>query len=50
MSLHRTGAWKVEFRAVPYDWDSAAGIAEANGRPDVAAALRTGEVFDRHYC
>jgi predicted phosphodiesterase len=38
------GRWDAEFRAVDYDWDQAAAIAEANGRPDVARALRTGRV------
>jgi hypothetical protein len=39
-----TGRWSAEFRTVDYDWDQAAAIAEANGRPDVARALRTGRV------
>jgi predicted phosphodiesterase len=39
-----TGRWSAEFRTVDYDWDQAAAIAEANGRPDVAGALRTGRV------
>ena len=38
------GRWTGEFRAVEYDWEAAAGIAEANRRPDVARALRTGRV------
>jgi len=37
-----TGRWEVDFRAVTYDWEHAAGVAEGNGRPDVARALRTG--------
>jgi hypothetical protein len=37
-----SGRWEVEFRAVDHDWESAAAIAEGNGRPDVARALRTG--------
>jgi hypothetical protein len=37
-------AQSAEFRTVDYDWDQAAAIAEANGRPDVAGALRTGRV------
>jgi predicted phosphodiesterase len=41
------GGWTSEFRAVEYDWDAAAAIAEGNGRPDVARALRTGRVDDR---
>jgi predicted phosphodiesterase len=39
-----SGQWRAEFRAVDYDWDRAAVIAEANSRPDVARALRTGRV------
>ena len=39
-----TGRWSAEFRTVDYDWEQAAAIAEANGRPDVAGALRTGRV------
>jgi predicted phosphodiesterase len=38
------GRWTGEFRAVEYDWERAAAIAEANQRPDVARALRTGRV------
>lgn len=38
------GTWRAEFRTVVYDWDGAATVADANGRPDVAAALRTGRV------
>jgi predicted phosphodiesterase len=40
----RSGRWETEFRAVDYDWDGAAAIADANGRPDVAGALRTGRM------
>jgi predicted phosphodiesterase len=36
--------WQVEFRCVPYDWESAARLAESNGRGDWADALRTGRV------
>jgi hypothetical protein len=39
-----SGQWRAEFRAVDYDWDRPAAIAEAHGRPDVARALRTGRV------
>jgi hypothetical protein len=39
-----TGTWRAEFRTVVYDWDDAATMADANGRPDVAVALRTGRV------
>jgi len=34
--------WDAEFVAVPYDWDAAAALAEANGRPDWALWLSTG--------
>jgi predicted phosphodiesterase len=40
----RGGEWAVEFRSVAYDWERAAAIADANGRPDVAGALRTGRM------
>lgn len=40
----RGGEWQVEFRALPYDWASAASRAEANGRSDWADALRSGRV------
>jgi predicted phosphodiesterase len=39
-----SGRWEVEFRAVSYDWDRSATMAEANGRADVAHALRTGRM------
>jgi predicted phosphodiesterase len=39
-----SGRWEVEFRAVDYDWDAVATVADRNGRPDVARALRTGRV------
>jgi len=39
-----TGRWQVTFHAVEYDWESSARIAQGNGRPDVARALRTGHV------
>jgi putative phosphoesterase len=35
-------SWQVEHRAVVYGWESAAQLAEQNGRPDWAAWLRTG--------
>ena len=38
------GRWGVTFRAVQYPWEHAARIAETNDRPDVARALRTGQV------
>jgi predicted phosphodiesterase len=36
------GAWSVELLSVPYDHESAADLAERNGRADWARALRTG--------
>ncbi|CAM8645137.1 metallophosphoesterase family protein [Sphingobium cupriresistens] len=36
------GGWTAELIAVGYDWDAAARAAEAHGRADWAAALRTG--------
>lgn len=36
--------WRIELRATPYDWESAAARAELQGRPDWADALRTGFV------
>ena len=38
----RPAGWQVELRLVPYDHDAAARLAETNGRPDWAHALRTG--------
>jgi predicted phosphodiesterase len=43
LSRRRAG-WQVELRAVPYDAEPAARLAEANGRGDWADALRTGRV------
>ncbi|GAA4606866.1 putative phosphodiesterase [Actinoplanes octamycinicus] len=37
-----SGDWEVVWRQVEYPWDKAAAFAEGFGRPDVAAALRTG--------
>ncbi|WP_233870820.1 metallophosphoesterase family protein [Paraburkholderia adhaesiva] len=34
--------WKVEFRAVEYDWDTASATAQSNGRHDSSVALRSG--------
>lgn len=34
--------WQVELIAVAYDWESAAKLADTNGRPEWALALRTG--------
>lgn len=36
--------WQVEFIAVPYDWETAARLAEQRGRQDWVRALRTGFV------
>ncbi|TWI66360.1 Icc-related predicted phosphoesterase [Pseudoduganella lurida] len=36
--------WLVEHIAVPYDWGAAAALAERNGRPEWAYALRTGRM------
>jgi putative phosphoesterase len=38
------GFWSAELCTVMYDWEQAAGDAEANGRADWARALRTGRV------
>jgi hypothetical protein len=43
--LERTGSgWIAELIAVPYDWESAARLAERNRRPEWARALRTGYI------
>ncbi len=44
MLTRRPSGWQVELRAVPYDHEAAARVAEANARPDWADALRTGFV------
>jgi len=36
--------WAVEQHAIGYDWDAAADVAQRNGRPDWAFALRTGRM------
>ncbi len=36
--------WQVDFRAIAYDWDSAAGLAAANGRVDCVIPLQKGIV------
>lgn len=41
---HTDGVWHIEFLQVAYDWDAAAELAAANGRPDWARTLRTGIV------
>lgn len=41
--IDRPGAaWRVEHVAIAYDWEGAAAVAEARGRPDRAFWLRTG--------
>lgn len=41
--LHREdGRWRVEPRAIPYDWTSAAAAARAAGNEDWAVPLETG--------
>ena len=37
-----SAGWQVELRCVPYDWDSAARLADHNARSDWAEALRSG--------
>lgn len=39
-----SGRWQAELRTVDYDHGSMAGLADRNGRPDWAHALRTGRV------
>ena len=36
------GTWEVAQHRVAYDWDAAAAMADAHGRPEWAHALRTG--------
>jgi predicted phosphodiesterase len=43
----RQAGWQVDLRSVPYDHESAARLAEANGRGDWADALRSGFVGRR---
>lgn len=40
----RRDGWHVELRAIPYDWEHAARLAEDHGWPDWARAVRTGFV------
>jgi len=40
----RGGAWHAQIHPVPYDHESMARLAERNGRPEWAQALRTGTV------
>jgi len=42
--------WDVTVRAVPYAWERAAGIAMANGRPDIAYCLMYGHMASRQAC
>ena len=42
------GAWSAQFHAVEYDWEAAALLALANGRPDWSVPLRTGRVGVAH--
>lgn len=42
--MNLTDEWSCEHVAVDYDWEQAARLAERNGRPDWAYALRTGRV------
>lgn len=44
MVEQHNGLWKAEFRAVEYDWESAALVALSNNRPDWLNALRTGRM------
>lgn len=43
----RGGAWHAQIHPVPYDHESMARLAERNGRPEWAQALRTGTVSAR---
>ncbi|HUO97557.1 MAG TPA: metallophosphoesterase family protein [Rhizomicrobium sp.] len=46
--IEKTAAgWQAEIVAVEYDWESAARMAEARGRPDWAIPLRTGYVLEQ---
>ncbi|MFD1776162.1 hypothetical protein [Paenibacillus rhizophilus] len=36
--------WSVEHKLIPYDWNTAAAIAEQGGRTDYAVAIRSGRV------
>lgn len=43
--IEKTGAgWQAELVAVAYDFEPMAALADANGRPDWAVALRTGRM------
>jgi hypothetical protein len=44
--IHRdAGSWRVELRAIVYDWKAAAARADEIGRADWAHALRTGHAI-----
>jgi len=38
------GAWRANFRQVPYDHDAMAALARRNGQPELASALATGRI------
>lgn len=38
------GIWSTSLIAIPYDWETAARVAQARGRGDWAVALRTGRI------
>jgi predicted phosphodiesterase len=44
----RGGAWHAQIHPVPYDFEPMARLAERNGRPEWAQALRTGTVSSIH--
>ncbi len=44
----RGGFWHAQVHPVPYDFESMARLAEENGRPDWAHALRTGSMPRSH--
>lgn len=44
-----SAGWRVEMRLVPYDHESAARLADSNGRPDWSRALRTGYMQGEAY-
>jgi len=43
----RGGQWHAQIHPVPYDFESMARLAERNGRPGWAQALRTGTMPPR---
>ena len=40
----RASGWHIDLSAMPYDWERVAELAEQNGAPGWARALRTGFV------